>query len=310
MLEHEKPIYDCEKALTKLKEQNGSADSEISEMESTLEDLKSKIYSSLTAWQRVLISRHPERPQTSDYISGLCDSFEELFGDRLYRDDAAIIGGLGVIGGEKFVIIGQEKGSDTDQRLKRNFGMVHPEGYNKALRLMKLAEKFNLPVLTLVDTPGAYPGLEAEERGQGFAIARNLMEMAKLKTPIVVMIIGEGCSGGALGIGVGDKVGMLEHSYYSVISPEGCASILWKDPARKEEAAKTLRMHAEDLLEFEVIDGIVREPQGGAHKNHQAIFNSVKNYVLEQYESLKTQNLDDLLENRYARFRKLGTFSE
>lgn len=314
ILDHEKPIAECEEAIDKLKEQSKEndrfAEDEIAKLISKLEELKGKVYGSLTPWQRVTICRHPKRPHSSDYIAAICDEFEELFGDRLCKDDSAIIGGLGVIGGEKFIIIGQEKGHDTDARIKHNFGMPHPEGYRKALRLMKMAEKFNLPVLNLVDTPGAYPGLEAEERGQGWAIAENLREMARLKTQIIVLVIGEGCSGGALGIGMGDVVGMLQHSYYSVISPEGCASILYKDTTKNSEAAASLRMHAEDLLKFEVVDAIIEEPIGGAHKDTGAMFTAVKTFVLDKAEQLKSVNIEALLENRYQKFRKIGALHE
>ncbi len=313
-LDHERPILECEEAIEKLKEKSREndrfAEDEITKLSTKLEELRGKIYSNLTPWQRVTICRHPDRPHSSDYIRALCDEFEELYGDRLCRDDSAIIGGLGVIGGQKFVIIGQEKGHNTDERLKRNFGMPHPEGYRKAMRLMRMAEKFNLPVLNLVDTPGAYCGLEAEERGQGWAIANNLHDMARLKTPIIVLIIGEGCSGGALGIGVGDVVAMLEHSYYSVISPEGCASILYKDTTKNTEAAASLRMHAEDLHDFDIIDDIIEEPTGGAHKDPAATFTAVKAYVLEKWEHYKSVDLNSLLEARYDKFRKMGAHHE
>ena len=261
-----------------------------------------------TAWERVQISRHPERPHTSDFIHNICDGFEELHGDRLYGDDGAIVGGIGYINGKKCVIIGQEKGKDTETRLKRNFGMPHPEGYRKALRLMKLAEKFELPVVTFIDTAGAFPGLAAEERGQGSAIAMNLMVMAQLKVPIICIIIGEGCSGGALGIGVGDVIAMLEHSYYSVISPEGCASILWKDAKMNAHAAEVLKIHAEDLIQFGIIDKIILEPIGGAHMNPPFIFNAVSEFISVQLEILSDCSSTDLLENRYHKFRKMGSY--
>ncbi len=263
-----------------------------------------------TPWERVLICRSPERPRSVDYIKNLCEQFTEIFGDRLFRDDRAIVTGLAVIGGQKFVLIAQEKGCDTDSRLFRNFGMPHPEGYRKALRVMKLAQKFHLPVLSLLDTPGAYPGLTAEERGQGAAIAVNLFEMARLPTPVIVVLIGEGCSGGALGMGVGDVFGMLEHAYYSVISPEGCASILWQDPTKNQVAAQALKMHAEDLLAFGVIDQIIKEPPGGAHTNPKIVYDSVKKFVLEERERLAQMPVSELLENRYQKFRKLGAFSK
>jgi len=264
----------------------------------------------LTPWERVLICRSAERPRSIDYIKNLCEEFTEIFGDRLFQDDRAIVTGLAVIGGEKFVVMAQEKGCDTDSRLLRNFGMPHPEGYRKALRVMKLAEKFHLPVLSLIDTPGAYPGLTAEERGQGTAIAMNLFEMARLATPVIVVLIGEGCSGGALAMGLGDVFGMLEHAYYSVISPEGCASILWQDATKNQVAARALKMHAEDLLRFGVIDRILEEPPGGAHKNPKIVYDSVKKFVLEEKERLTKMSVSELLEGRYQKFRKLGAFSK
>ncbi len=268
--------------------------------------VKEEIVSELTPWQRVLICRHKDRPKTLDYIREMCDSFEELHGDRTFADDQAIVGGLAFIGGKKFVIIGQEKGSDTETRIKHNFGAPHPEGYRKALRLMEMAEKFSLPVVTLIDTSGAYCGLTAEERGQGWAIAKNLLKMARLKTPITCILIGEGCSGGALGIGIGDVVGMLEHSYYSVISPEGCASILWKDAKNNAEAARVLRMHGEDLLKMEVIDEVISEPEGGAHNDPELVFSRVKEFILRMHTRFADYSLDMLVEARYQRFRKLG----
>ncbi|MCB1106643.1 MAG: acetyl-CoA carboxylase carboxyltransferase subunit alpha [Chlamydiia bacterium] len=312
MLDHEKQIHDHEKTIAQLKEQNKVngiwSDEEIVKLEKKLEVLKSQVYSQLSPWERVAICRHPNRPRSIDYIKNICENFTEIFGDRLFRDDQAIVAGLGIIGGQKFVIIAQEKGCDTESRLYRNFGMPHPEGYRKALRVMKLAEKFNLPILSLLDTPGAYPGLTAEERGQGVAIATNLLEMANLKTPIVVVLIGEGCSGGALGMGVGDVVGMLEHAYYSVISPEGCASILWRDASKNEEAAKTLKMQAEHLLEFGVVDKIIEEPQGGAHHDPQVVYEGVKKFVTKEAKRLGKISVEDLLEKRYQKFRKLGAF--
>jgi len=313
MLDHEKQIHDHEKTIAQLKEQNKIneiwTDEELLKLENKLEKLKDQVYSQLSPWERVTICRHPDRPRSIDYIKNLCDSFTEIFGDRLYRDDQAIVAGLAIIGGEKFVLIAQEKGCDTESRLYRNFGMPHPEGYRKALRVMKLAEKFNLPVLSLLDTPGAYPGLAAEERGQGLAIANNLLEMSNLKTPIIIVLIGEGCSGGALGMGIGDVFGMLEHSYYSVISPEGCASILWRDASKNEEAAETLKMQAEDLLEFGVIDEIIEEPQGGAHHDPKLVYDGVKKFIAKEAKRLEKIPLDELLEKRYQKFRKLGAFT-
>ncbi len=314
MLQHEKKIYEYEETIAKFKKQHEEnpllSNAELAKLEKKLGDLKKKTYSNLTPWERVGICRHPARPKAIDYIKNLCEEFHELFGDRLYRDDPSIICGLAKIGGVKFMVIGQEKGSDTESRLKRNFGMPHPEGYRKAMRCMRMAAKFNVPVLCLLDTPGAYPGLAAEERGQGWAIAQNLFEMARLATPIIVVVIGEGCSGGALGVGVGDVIGMLEHSYYSVISPEGCASILWKDASKNATAAAALKMHAENLIDLEVVDEMIKEPLGGAHHDPVAVYESVKNYVLEQWNSLRLIPLETLVEQRYQKFRRMGRHSE
>ena len=313
MLDHEKQILEHQKTISQLKEQNKVngiwTDEEILKLEKKLEQLKTKVYSKLSPWERVAICRHTERPHSVDYIKNICESFTEIFGDRLFRDDHAIVTGLGIIEEEKFVIIAQEKGCDTESRLYRNFGMPHPEGYRKALRAMKLAEKFHLPVLSLLDTPGAYPGLSAEERGQGSAIATNLLEMANLRTPIIVLLIGEGCSGGALGMGIGDVIGMLEHAYYSVISPEGCASILWRDASKNEEAATMLKMQSEDLLEFGVIDEIIVEPQGGAHHEPTTMYENVKRFILKERKALDQISLRALIEKRYQKFRKLGAFT-
>lgn len=312
-LAHEKEVAEYKKTIDHLKKQsahNAIFKKEISRLETKLEELKSKVYSNLSPWEKVQISRHPARPHTIDYIKNLTTNFVELCGDRAYADDAAIVGGLAEIGGVKCVVVGQEKGNDTESRMKRNFGMVNPEGFRKALRLMQMAEKFNLPILSLLDTPGAYPGLEAEERGQGWVIAKNLYEMSRIKTPIVVIVIGEGCSGGALGMGIGDMVAMLEHSYYSVISPEGCASILWKDAAKNKEASEALKLTAENLLEFGVIDHIIKEPLGGAHHDPLAIFERVKNYFVEQTSILSHIPKDLLIEQRYQKFRKIGKHAE
>ncbi len=314
VLSHEKQILELEQTLQRLKEQNIHnpflSPKEVHDIENKLEEMKRSVYTDLKAWDRVAICRHPQRPHAVDYINHCVDEFVELFGDRTFQDDHAIIAGMGKIDGQKFMIIGQEKGNDTESRLYRNFGMPHPEGYRKAMRCMRLAAKFNLPVLTLLDTPGAYPGLAAEERGQGWAIANNLWEMARLPTPIIVLVIGEGCSGGALGMGVGDVIGMLEHAYYSVISPEGCASILWKDPTKNNVAAATLKMHVEELLKLGVVDHMIREPLGGAHKHPKIVYQNVKTYVHEQWERLKTTPIDRLLENRYQKFREMGKFEE
>lgn len=310
MLPHEKQILEYEETIAKLKKQNQTnplwSNSELSKLEKKLDQLKKQVYSNLSPWERVAICRHPQRPHGIDYIKGVFEDFVELSGDRLFRDDPSIIGGLGRIGSFKCMVIAQEKGNDTESRLKRNFGMPHPEGYRKAMRLMRLAAKFDLPVVSLIDTPGAYPGLTAEERGQGWAIAQNLWEMARLPTPIMVIVIGEGCSGGALGIGVGDAIAMLQHSYYSVISPEGCASILWKDAGKNETAAATLKMQAEDLLELELIDTIIEEPLGGAHHDSEAMILGVKKYILDEWAKIKTVSLDLLLERRYQKFRQMG----
>jgi len=311
-LPHEKQIQEYIKTIELLKKQNGENplfQAEIKNLEQKLVQLKEKVYGELNAWQRVMICRHQSRPHSVDYIKGMCESFDELSGDRQFREDTAIIGGLAQIGGLKCVIIGQEKGNSTESRVHRNFGMMNPEGFRKALRLMKLAEKFHLPVVSLLDTPGANPILEAEERGQGWAIAENLREMASLKTPIVIVLIGEGCSGGALGMGVGDVIGMLEHAYYSVISPEGCASILWKDASKKVEAATALKLNAEDMLEFGIIDEIIAEPLGGAHHDPQVAIQNVKQFIVTQGQALKNLPEAILLEQRYHKFRKMGQFT-
>jgi acetyl-CoA carboxylase carboxyl transferase subunit alpha len=311
ILPHEKQIHEYIKTIEHLKKQNQGSplySNEISKLEQKLEELKQDAYSKLTPWQRVTISRHPSRPHTVDYIKALCTEFHELCGDRAFSDDQAIIGGLAIIGEMKCVIIGQEKGFDTESRIHHNFGMMNPEGFRKAMRLMKLAEKFQLPVVSLIDTAGANPQLEAEERGQGWAIAQNLREMSSLQTPVIIVIIGEGCSGGALGMGVGDVVGMLEHAYYSVISPEGCASILWKDSSKKAEAAAALKLNAENMLELQIIDVIIKEPLGGAHHNPSVACENVKNFVLEQWQILKRIPKEILLEQRYLKFRRLGKF--
>lgn len=312
-LPHEKQIYEYTKTIDHLKKQNQENPlfkNEIQKLEQKLQKLKEKVYSELSPWQRVQICRHPARPHSLDYIKNICESFEELHGDRLFADDRALVGGLATIQGQKFVIIGQEKGNDTESRIKHNFGMMNPEGFRKAMRLMRLAEKFKLPVVSLLDTAGANPQLEAEERGQGWAIAQNLLEMARLQTPVIVVVIGEGASGGALGIGIGDVVGMLEHAYYSVITPEGCASILWKDADKKVDAAATLKLNAENLLELGVIDAIIHEPLGGAHHDPSVAFQNVKKFILEQKEILSIIPKDILLEQRYLKFRRIGKFAD
>lgn len=312
-LPHEIQIQEYIKTIEHLKKQSAHDPIfavEIAKLEETLEKLKQQIYENLTPWERVLICRHSSRPHAIDYVTNICDEWFEMSGDRCFGEDHAIIGGIAQIGGTKCVVIGQEKGFDTESRVHRNFGMMNPEGFRKALRLMRLAEKFKLPIVSFLDTPGARPVLEAEERGQGWAIAMNLREMARLKTPIIVVVIGEGCSGGALGMGVGDVVGMLEHSYYSVISPEGCASILWKDPAKKIEAASALKLNAEDLLKMGIIDTIIPEPLGGAHHDPSFVYTAVKNFIVDQFQIFKRIPDTLLLEQRYRKFRQIGQFLE
>ena len=312
ILAHEKQVREMTETLQKFKEQNQNnplwSKEDLMKMEAKLDQLKKNVYSQLKPWDRVAICRHPQRPHAIDYIEHMCEEFVEIFGDRTFQDDHSIIAGLGKIGGVKFLIIGQEKGKDTQSRIYRNFGMMHPEGYRKAMRCMRLAAKFHIPVLTLVDTPGAYPGLSAEERGQGWAIAHNLWEMARLPTPIFVVLIGEGCSGGALGIGVGDSIGMMQHAYYSVISPEGCSSILWKDASKNAEAAVALKMHVEDLLKLNIVDQMIPEPLGGAHFDPGVAYQNVAAFAKEQWEAFKSVPIDQLIENRYQKFRKMGKF--
>ncbi|MDP2036948.1 MAG: acetyl-CoA carboxylase carboxyltransferase subunit alpha [Ignavibacteria bacterium] len=284
--------------------------SEIKTLEEKVLQLKQSIYSNLTRWQRVQLARHPERPYTLDYIYMITEGFIELHGDRAFKDDHAIVAGLAKIDGQTVMIIGHQKGRDTKSNVFRNFGMPNPEGYRKALRLMKLAEKFKIPVITMLDTPGAYPGIEAEERGQAEAIARNLLEMSRLKVPIVVVIIGEGASGGALGIGVGDRVLMLQNTWYSVISPESCSSILWRSWEYKEQAAESLRLTAEDLLEQGIIDRIIPEPLGGAHKDHHQMAVTLKAVLKEELAALIKIKPDKLVANRLEKFAKMGVYEE
>ena len=276
-----------------------------------IELMKKKIYLNISPWQRVQLSRHPSRPYTLDYINALTNnSFIELHGDRNIGDDKAMIGGLGKVDDQTFMFIGQQKGYNIKTRQYRNFGMANPEGYRKALRLMKLAEKFNIPIVTMVDTPGAYPGIEAEEKGQAEAIARNLYEMFNLKTQIIVIVIGEGASGGALGIGIGDKIMMLENTWYSVISPESCSSILWRSWDFKEEAANVLKLTPSDMKENKLIDKIIKEPLGGAHQNREKVFNTVKKEIINSFKDLKKKKIKDLLENRLHRFTEMGVYKE
>lgn len=314
-LDFELPIKELEDQLDKCQLIGQESDVDVSDtckqIEIKLEETKKQIYGNLTAWQRVQMSRHPNRPYTLEHITNLTDgTFLELFGDRSFKDDKAMIGGLGKINGQSFMIIGQQKGINTKMRQLRNFGMANPEGYRKALRLMKMAEKFNIPVLTLIDTPGAYPGLEAEERGQGEAIARNIFEMARLKTPIISVIIGEGASGGALGIGVGNKVFMLENTWYSVISPESCSSILWRSWDFKAQAAEALKLTAFDMKEQNLIDDIIPEPLGGAHFDRETTFKNVKEYVMNAFNELKDLSTADLVAQRMDKYSKMGQFQE
>ncbi len=310
-LEFEKPIVELEKKIQELKtfisDKKIDLSSEVKRLEEKLETLRKDTYSSLTAWQRVQIARHPQRPYTFDYISMIASDFLELHGDRSFLDDKAMVGGLAKINNQKVMIMGHQKGRDTKENLKRNFGCAHPEGYRKALRLMQLAEKFHLPIVIFVDTPGAYPGIGAEERGQAQAIALNLREMVSVAVPIMTIIIGEGGSGGALGIGIADKVCVLENAYYSVISPEGCAAILWKSSAKAPEAAEALKLTAQDLLKMGIIDEIVPEPLGGAHRDPQKMAQTLKGRIIEYLKELKALKTDELLKMRYEKFRSIGS---
>lgn len=312
VLDFEKPIIDLENKIEEMRKHETALDisSEIKTLEEKVLRLKQSIYSNLTRWQRVQLARHPERPYTLDYIYMITEGFIELHGDRAFKDDHAIVAGLAKIDGQKVMIIGHQKGRDTKSNVFRNFGMPNPEGYRKALRLMKLAEKFKIPVITMLDTPGAYPGIEAEERGQAEAIARNLLEMSRLRVPIIVVIIGEGASGGALGIGVGDRVMMLQNTWYSVISPESCSSILWRSWEYKEQAAESLRLTAEDLLEQGIIDRIIPEPLGGAHKDHHQMAVTLKAVLKEELAALIKIKPDKLVSNRLEKFGKMGVYEE
>lgn len=311
-LDFEKPIIDLEKKIEEMKayEDNLDIKDEISKLEQKVDQLKKNVYENLTRWQRVQLARHPERPYTLDYIYMMTKDFVELHGDRLVKDDKAIVSGFAEIDEYKVMIIGHQKGRDTKSNLYRNFGMPNPEGYRKALRMMKLAEKFNRPVITFLDTPGAFPGLEAEERGQAEAIAKNLLEMSRLKVPIIVVIIGEGASGGALGIGVGDRILMLQNTWYSVIAPESCSSILWRSWEYKEQAAEALKLTAEDLLQQKIIDRIVPEPLGGAHKNHDEIAKTLKTILKEELANLIKVKPEKLIQNRLEKFGKMGVYEE
>jgi len=313
-LDFELPIKELEDQLDKCMIIGEESDVDVSEtckqIEKKLAETRKDIYKNLSAWQRVQLSRHPNRPYTLDYINAICgDTFLELHGDRNVKDDKAMIGGLGKIGDQSYMFIGQQKGYNTKTRQYRNFGMANPEGYRKALRLMKSAEKFGIPVVCLIDTPGAYPGIEAEERGQGEAIARNILEMTRLKVPIIVTIIGEGASGGALGIGVGDRVLMLENTWYSVISPESCSSILWRSWEYKEQAADSLKLTAPDMKRLKLIDEIVREPVGGAHANREKAFEIVKNKIAAHYLELEKLSPKELVNLRMDKYANMGVFN-
>ena len=314
VLEFEKPIMDIQNKIDELKKMSEASgldmNKQIQTFEKQAEDYKKELYSKLKPSQKLQIARHPERPKFLDYVELICEDFIELHGDREGMDDRAIIGGLAKIDGNPVMIIGIQKGRNTKENLEYNFGMPQPQGYRKALRLMKHADKFNIPIITLIDTPGAYPGIKAEETGQGGAIAVNLREMSKIKVPIIAIITGEGCSGGALGLGVADKVMMLEHAYYTVISPEGCASILWRDAAKFADAAEALKITSKDLLEFDIIDEEIKEPLGGAHTNYQETANNMKNAVLNALKELSKLSVDKLKECRYKKFRAMGRFIE
>ena len=314
-LDFELPIKELEDQLDKCVIIGEESDVDVSEtckqIEKKLQETKKDIYKNLTAWQRVQLSRHPNRPYTLDYIKAICgETFLELHGDRTVKDDKAMIGGLGKIGDQSYMFIGQQKGYNTKTRQYRNFGMANPEGYRKALRLMKSAEKFDIPVVCLIDTPGAYPGIEAEERGQGEAIARNILEMTRLKTPIITIVIGEGASGGALGIGVGNKVFMMENTWYTVISPESCSSILWRSWEYKEQAADALKLTGDDMKRLKLIDGIIKEPVGGAHSNREGAFEAVKNTILTSFEELKDLSEREIVSTRMDKYSQMGVYKE
>ncbi|NIS74968.1 MAG: acetyl-CoA carboxylase carboxyltransferase subunit alpha [Deltaproteobacteria bacterium] len=309
-LDFERPIVELENKLEQLKSSDDYGSKavveEIKKLERKIGKIKKEIFSNLSRWQKTLLARHPSRPYMLDYVKLICKNFIEIHGDRAFMDDAAIVTGFAEIDGQKVVLIGQQKGRTTHEKLHRNFGMAHPEGYRKALRVMKLAEKFHLPIISFVDTPGAYPGLEAEERGQAEAIAKNLIKMAGLAAPIIVAVIGEGGSGGALAIGIGDIVMMMEYAIYSVISPEGCASILWKDAGKGEIAADIMKITAPDLKSFDIVDVIVPEPEGGAHRDPEEAANLLKEHLLAALQEVNSLSIEELLERRYEKYRKMG----
>ncbi|MGL4567276.1 MAG: acetyl-CoA carboxylase carboxyltransferase subunit alpha, partial [Fusobacteriaceae bacterium] len=306
--------FDLEKKISELEkfasEKNIDLSEEIEKLQKKHKNILEKIYSNLSSWDKIFVARHPDRPYTMDYIEAFGEDFVELHGDRLFRDDPAIVGGMCKIDGKRVMVIGHQKGRTTEEKIHRNFGMSNPEGYRKALRLFRMAEKFKIPILSFIDTPGAYPGIEAEKHGQGEAIARNLMEMSGIKTPMISIVIGEGGSGGALGLGVTDKIFMLQNSVYSVISPEGCAAILYKDSSRAPEAAENLKISADSLLKLGVIDGIIPEPIGGAHRDYSLTAQNLKQVVLKTFEELESLDSDTLLEKRYKKYRNMGKFLE
>ncbi len=311
-LDFEKPILELENKIRELKDFTSdkkiNLSSEIKRLEEKLHHLKVEIYTNLTAWQKVQIARHPSRPYTMDYIQMLMNDFIELHGDRSFADDKAIVGGFATLQQQRIMVIGHQKGRDTKENLMRNFGCAHPEGYRKALRLMKLAEKFGLPIVIFIDTPGAYPGVGAEERGQAQSIALNLREMAGIAVPILVVVIGEGGSGGALGIGVADRICVLENAYYSVISPEGCAAILWKTGSKAPEAAEVLKLTANDLLRLGIIDEVIPEPMGGAHRNPEGMASTLKAAIIKHIKELLALSISELLKTRYKKYRNIGRF--
>ena len=311
-LDFEKPIAELEKKIEELKHFSKKIDisTEVTRLEDKLGHLKKDIYGNLSAWQRVQLARHPQRPYTLDYIGMIMSDFIEVHGDRLFSDDKAIVTGFAKLDNKKVMVIGHQKGRDTKENLKRNFGCAHPEGYRKALRVMQMAAKYGLPVVILIDTPGAYPGIGAEERGQAHAIAYNLREMVMVGVPIVATVIGEGGSGGALGIGVADRVSVLENAYYSVISPEGCAAILWKDGGRASDAAQVLKLTGKDLIQLKVIDEVIAEPLGGAHRDPEKTARNLKDSLLRHFKELSALSRDELLKARYQKFRAMGVFTE
>ena len=313
-LDFEKPVVELERKIEELKtlssDKHMDLSGEIKKLQEKLEKAKKTIYAKLKPWQRIQLARHPQRPYTLDYVGLLMGEFVELHGDRLFGDDKALLGGFAKLDDTKVMVLGHQKGRDTKENLMRNFGSAHPEGYRKALRLMKMAEKFKLPIVIFIDTPGAYPGIGAEERGQSSAIAVNLWEMARIKVPIVCVVIGEGGSGGALGIGVGDRVAVLENSYYSVISPEGCAAILWKERTKAPEAAEALKLTAEELLKNKLIDEMISEPAGGAHRDPETTAANVRQFIKKSLKQLQTLSPEKLIKERYEKYRKIGLFED